>query len=237
MTNRVLVYSHREQLVNQLLVIGYDIFPVLREERRGDGSVTTYQLYHTRLHGLSASGKHFTSLFGAPTNDGQAHDILDDVTGRFKVGTSIEDRLIPSKPRPFFLSGAKGVPKMGHGFVTGHVVTYIPNEKRYRRNLGPQFVPFLTVMVDREDGTFGYIYVRLYKEFSLPPEARLVGEIMGTWDYLRRNWDTAAEVNFVDFGGFYILTDELPEEEDRRPATLEEIAALKEKFAGVSLSP
>ena len=215
---------------NHLLVIGYDIFPVTREEHRGDGSVTKYPLYHTRMHGLTARGKHYTALFGALTSVDQAHDILDDATGRFKIGDPIEERVIPSAPRPFFFGKPREAEKVGSGYVSGHVVTYTPNERRYRHNLGPQFVPFLTVMTNKPDGTHAYLYVRLYKEFALPEGANLVDEISTSWGYLRRNWDTGAPVNFVDVGGFYILADDLPEEEDRRPATLEEIACLQEKF-------
>ena len=215
--------------MSDFLITGYDIFPVVRTETRGDGSEVEYELYHTRAHMLTSDGKAVTTLFGPPTSVEQAHDTLDDISKRRKAGDGVARDLVPSEPRKFRLWGRpSGAPMQGEGIVSGHAVLWLPRERRGNVVLPPQLVPFLTVLVWRDNGFHDYIFVRLHRRLDLPASANLVQQIQEKWDYLRMNWDTGAEVKFHDHNGLWILSGALPKAPSKEPPTQEQLQALQD---------
>jgi len=213
----------------EFLVIGYDIFPVIKTEERGDGSKVEYELFHARVHALTERGKHVTMLFGAPTGVGEAHDVFDSSIASRPPGTVVPERVIPSIPKPFFMWNAEGSPETITGFVAGHGVTYHPKEKRRGRMLPPQLVPWLTAMVKNEDGTHKQVHVRLYKEKPLDRSAKLVDQIQAEWNFLRLAFDTGKDIHFQNVDGVWLLTDQLPSE-DHTPASPESLKDLAQHF-------
>lgn len=191
--------------MSRLLISGFDIVPVPREDSREDGSTTKYELYACRAHLLGAhDGRvtHSTILVGPPRPIGQAMSTLEDqVTSQGALpGSELDMGLIGADPRSFrfWHPDRRDVP--GTGVVVGHLAVYHPAERLGRNSISkPQIISMVALHVKKDDGNHSLIHARMFEPGSriLERDKSPAGETFYTWQMLRNAFPMDSEVEFT----------------------------------------
>jgi hypothetical protein len=221
--------------VSRLLISGFDIVPVPRTETRGDGTTTTYELYHARSHMLGAEDgrvTHSTILVSPARALGQAMSSLEDEINeepRAVPGSEVDMERIQMQPRRFRFwrpDPEERAPR--RGIVVGHMAVYHPAERIERHQISaPQVIRVVALLVKQEDGSSRTIHARMY-----PPGEKILErgkspttETYYTWQMLRRAFPMDTEVAYVPQpgrnSGYYRLEGEDMAAMEKRALTLD----------------